>query len=173
MSKSLLVIALAASAVGALGAMVEPLMPGSWSGPIAMDIGGTGFAQVYANTLDGCKEKCQITETCQAAQWSATDEFENNNCFLFNTQAIDAAQFKTFNIYKFNPKGCSGSAKGCCLDNVENKPTLGGCNCGSPLGCCADGVTPQVTGVSCPDQPLPAPAPFLPPTPAPAPVPTP
>lgn len=127
------------------------LMPGSWSGPIALDIGGKGFAQSHSNTLDGCKEKCLTTKACQAVQWSGTDRFEANNCFLFNTQAINSKQFMSFNIYKFNHKGCSGSANGCCPDNVENKPTSwGGCNCGSAWGCCADGVTPQVAGVTCP-----------------------
>merc|ERR1719484_77584 len=67
------------------------LMPGSWSGGLQRDIQGIGFDQSSQLTLKACQERCATTDGCQAAQWSATDTFQNNNCFLYNNQNVNAA----------------------------------------------------------------------------------
>jgi len=137
------------------------LMPGSWSGPMLRDIDGAGtpgFAnkQTLQATLEACQALCVNTEGCQAAQFTAVaaDYYGGFNCVLYNTPGIDRAQFKSFVIYKFNPKGCSASGLyGCCPDNVTPKVSaVDACDCGAlySQGCCVDGVTPKVWGEDCP-----------------------
>jgi len=141
------------------------LMPGSWSGPMEIDINGIGFSQTKQASLDACQQHCLATPDCRAAQFpvqlSSGANYQGNNCFLYAKSQVDNKNFRInsqlnagggkFLLYKFNPKGCEGSTYGCCKDNYQEQGMYGfGCDCGTFAGCCQDGVTPKTSTFSCP-----------------------
>jgi len=90
----------------------------SFTEAVAADfLGDYGFAQYsFANNRDACARQCFENERCKAYQYSnsqkGTEEFPDQNCYLFDTERTDGPLYGDFYVYfKQDPKASSASAQ--------------------------------------------------------------
>lgn len=103
----------------ALTTAAPPYDP-AWTGPTSNDLLGYGLGGSMAGDLRECKDTCVAKPPCQAIQYSATDTWKGNNCFIFEFQrrqfvvSSEKQQFKSFQIWKYDrskdPLGMAAAA---------------------------------------------------------------
>jgi len=92
----------------------------AWKGPTNNDILGYGLGGSIVGDLQACKDTCRDTPPCQAIQYSPTDRWKGNNCFIFEFQrkqfvvSSPKQQFESFQIWKYDrsldPLGMAAAA---------------------------------------------------------------